>query len=360
VEEPSVADGFTNAHLTAAAGTEARCRSLLAVLREPILTTAADGRITGCNPAAVNLFGGTACLHGRSIQELLPFVVLSGGGEERSTWGGHLVDVTGRKLAVEVSRARLGDEQLPLVDLYVVHEVSRHIELNRLREQLLYSLAHELRGPLSVVDNSLSILAAERGNLSMTDLDQLLGTACRSVAVLRDLMDDLLCAGSIQSGHLRVAPRPIELSTILEDARLAVQPTLDARKQRVRAELPSGGQYVLADRRYGRQVFVQLLRNASKYSPEGEMIQVRAERAADHVRVTVEDRGPGISADQQAGLFERFYRVRPGYDEPGIGLGLAIARGIVEAHGGTIGVESQVGAGTSIWLTLPAAKGPVA
>jgi signal transduction histidine kinase len=73
------------------------------------------------------------------------------------------------------------------------------------------------------------------------------------------------------------------------------------------------------------------------------------------MRISVVDQGPGIPPEQQAGLFERFYRVRPDKDTPGVGLGLAIAKGIVEAHGGSIGIDSQVGAGTSVWFTLPKA-----
>jgi signal transduction histidine kinase len=73
------------------------------------------------------------------------------------------------------------------------------------------------------------------------------------------------------------------------------------------------------------------------------------------VRISVEDHGPGIPAEQQAGLFERFYRVRSDTDSPGVGLGLAIAKGIVEAHGGSIGIDSEVGSGTRVWFTLPSA-----
>ena len=73
------------------------------------------------------------------------------------------------------------------------------------------------------------------------------------------------------------------------------------------------------------------------------------------VRISVEDQGPGIAPEQQAGLFERFYRVRTDSDAPGVGLGLAIAKGIVEAHGGSIGIDSQVGNGTRVWFTLQSA-----
>jgi signal transduction histidine kinase len=111
----------------------------------------------------------------------------------------------------------------------------------------------------------------------------------------------------------------------------------------------------MADTRYARQVLTNLLANASKYSPERSVIRLVAEPNANMVRISVVDRGPGIPPEQQAGLFERFYRVRSDSDVPGVGLGLAIAKGIVEAHGGSIGIDSEVGSGTSVWFTLPRA-----
>ena len=112
----------------------------------------------------------------------------------------------------------------------------------------------------------------------------------------------------------------------------------------------------MADQRYARQVLTNLLTNASKYSPEHSIIRVRAEPAGTMLRISVEDQGPGIPPEHRAGLFERFYRVRAASDAPGIGLGLAIAKGIVEAHGGSIGVDSEVGRGTQVWFTLPSAR----
>jgi signal transduction histidine kinase len=353
-----VANRSTHTNLTDAAGTEARYRTLFAALREPVLLTSADGRIAGFNDAALSLFGSAARLYGRPIKEVLPFIVHAEVEEGKATWEGRLADVSARTLVLEVSRTRLGEAHLPDIDVYIVHDVSRYAELNRLREQLLYGVAHELRGPLAVLDSSLGILATEYGELSMSELDRMLNSARRSVAGLRDLMEDLLSAGSIQSGRFHVDLRSTELLAIVDDARVAVQPTLETREQRIECDVANGVCYVLANRPYTRQVLTHLLRNASKYSPAGEPIRVRAERTGGHVRVTVEDRGPGIAAEQQAGLFERYYRVRPGCDEPGIGLGLAIAKGIIEAHGGSIGIESQIGVGTSVWFTLPEAREP--
>ena len=102
--------------------------------------------------------------------------------------------------------------------VYVVHDISRHAEVNRLREQLLYSVAHELRGPLMVLDNALEILDMDYPGLSVEDFRQVLGTARRTARRMRTPMEDLLSAGSIQSGHFVVAPRTTELEGILVDA----------------------------------------------------------------------------------------------------------------------------------------------
>jgi signal transduction histidine kinase len=244
------------------------------------------------------------------------------------------------------------------MDVYVVHGDPRDDAANRSRERVLTGVAHELRGPLSVLENSLSILAAEHGALSAADIDRMLQSARRSVVGLRDLMDDLLTAGSIQAGDFRVYPQSVALSAIVEDALQAVQPLISMREQFIESDLAPDITDVLADRRSVRRVMAHLLRNASQYSPAGERIRMRAERADGRVRVAVDDRGPGIPSEQRAGLFERFYRVRPGYEEPGIGLGLAIAKGIIEAHGGSIGVETRVNLGTSVWFTLPEAREP--
>jgi len=132
-------------------------------------------------------------------------------------------------------------------------------------------------------------------------------------------------------------------------------PAIEGRGQGVEIDLPEQAQHVLADKRYARQVLTNLLANASKYSPEQSLIRVVVRPKTNMVRISVEDQGPGISPEQQAGLFERFYRVRSDTDAPGVGLGLAIAKGIVEAHGGSIGIDSELGSGTRVWFTLPRA-----
>jgi two-component system, OmpR family, phosphate regulon sensor histidine kinase PhoR len=150
-----------------------------------------------------------------------------------------------------------------------------------------------------------------------------------------------------------VRPKAAWLSSIVDEAALAAMPLLEARGQRLEQQLPADDLRVMADTQYVRQLVWNLLSNASKYSSDGDLIRLRAEAMEDRVRVTVEDQGQGIPIEQQRGLFERFYRAQSGAQTEGIGLGLAITKAIVDAHGGTIGVESAPGEGTRVWFTLP-------
>jgi signal transduction histidine kinase len=356
VEDAALVDGFgSGVAAEALASEEARHRALLAAIRTPIVSTTLDGRITGFNGAAVALLGSPARLYGRPIREVLPFA-----HDPRDPSGaemlGRLADATGRTVDLEVSRTLLHDSPERGSAVYVVHDISRHAEVNRLREQLLYNVAHELRGPLMVLDNALEILDTEYEALTAQEFVQVLGSARRTSSRIRTLMEDLLSAGSIQSGHFVVAPRPTVLKAIVDDAVEIARPSIEARQQSLKLSLPASGRTVLADRRYARQVLSNLLVNASKYSPEESVIRVIAKPTGNMMRIAVEDQGPGIAPEQQAGLFERFYRVRADTDAPGVGLGLAIAKGIVEAHGGSIGIETDVGTGTRVWFTLPAAR----
>jgi PAS domain S-box-containing protein len=338
----------------ALASREAHRRELLEAIRTPIVTTSLSGRVTGFNAAAIALLGSPARLYGRNIRDVLPFAPEP---QEPASGDvqGRLADATGRTVDLEVSRTVLHEDAAQGYAVYVVHDISRHAEVNRLREQLLYSVAHELRGPLMVLDNALEILDTEYPRLTDDEHAQVVGTARRTARRMRTLMEDLLSAGSIQSGHFVVAPRRTDVRSIIKDALEIVGHAIEARGQRLEIEVPANAPLVLADKRYARQVLTNLLANASKYSPEDSMIRVVVHPNSSVVRISVADQGPGIPPEQQAGLFERFYRVRADTDAPGVGLGLAIAKGIVEAHGGSIGIDSQVGSGTCVWFTLQSA-----
>lgn len=331
-------------------------QSLIAALVDAILVVDERGRISSVNERAALLLGRSG-LVGRMVQDVLPFLATSAQGDHR--WTGRLTDPFGAPVEVEVTRASIGDPTSTRAALYVVHDITQHAELNRMREQLLYSVAHELRGPLGVLENALDIIATDYADLSAEEHARMTGSALRTVKRLRTLMEDLLSAGSIQSGRFNIVPEPVDVRAIVDDAIETARPMLEERGQRVDVEV-ARGLSVSADPRYLRQVLTNLLENASKYAPHATSMRVTAQAQGGDVRISVADSGPGIPPEQLAGLFERFYRMRRDAAEPGIGLGLAIAKGIVEAHGGTIGIDSVVGKGTTVWFTLPGSREVVA
>jgi signal transduction histidine kinase len=340
-----------------AAGTasaEAEQRELIAAMPNPVLITDAGGSVTTVNRAGEEVFGARAI--GKRIDTLLPFVALPSGPGLVRAWRGRITNARGRAIDAEVQLSvvlRHGGASA----VYVVNDVSELATASRLREQLLYSVAHELRQPLTVLDNTLDILSREYVSLSTQEFETLLASSRRTVRRLRTLMDQLLSAGTIESGRFVLHLRPMPLRAIVDDAVDAARPEIESRDQRVEVAVDEDTT-VMADARYAQQVLANLLANASKYGPRNERIDVTAVRDGRVVRIAVADHGPGIPPEEQGDLFQRFYRVSATSAEPGIGLGLAIAKGIVDAHGGHIGVVSEPGHGTTVWFTMRLAETP--
>ena len=173
---------------------------------------------------------------------------------------------------------------------------------------------------------------------------------------LQTLVENVLDAGSIRAGRFSIHPRPADLGLVLDSAAATLQPLLEEKRQRLETDLPPTLPAVLADERRITQVFANLLSNASKFGPEGDRIVVSAAAREEDVLVKVSDSGPGIPLPEQGELFERYFRSSSSArSSPGTGLGLAISKAIVEAHGGTVGLESDPRQGTTIWFTLPLA-----
>jgi signal transduction histidine kinase len=174
---------------------------------------------------------------------------------------------------------------------------------------------------------------------------------------LEHLVENLLDAGSIEAGTFQIRPMPASLGDCLQEALVFVQPLLDSKRQQIIPQLLASADRVLADPRRTGQVLANLIANASKYSPEATRVFIASSTQRGYVRVTVRDEGPGIPDDEQARLFQRFFRSREVRDQAGgLGLGLSICRAIVHAQGGEISLESTVGAGTSVHFTLPKAR----
>jgi signal transduction histidine kinase len=225
---------------------------------------------------------------------------------------------------------------------------------------VLATVAHELRGPLTALAQSSELLAEDFLHLDPEQIKSMLGAMHRRTLWLQGLVENLLCAATIREGRLRLYRQSLSLSDLLADVEAVVGPILAQREQRLRIRMSQRMPEVLADSRRLGQVLVNLILNASKFGVASTPIDVTITTRNGAVRVSVADRGPGVSLEQVDRLFEPYYRApeSAASGKDGVGLGLSIVKSIVEAHGGDVGLESRRGGGARFWFSIPTVGHP--
>ena len=221
----------------------------------------------------------------------------------------------------------------------------------RAREDLLAIVSHDLRNPLSAVIMSTSLIKTRLLAGKLERADEYLDRTFRAAERMRVLIDDLLDAASIESGRFIINRAPHPIGGIVTDVVEMLGPMAKERSIELHADVP-GSPVVDCDRKRVMQVLSNLVGNAIKFTPAKGSILICASEEDAHIKVTVSDTGPGISKDQVPHLFDRYWK-GPSRDGGGAGLGLYIVKGIVEAHGGSVSVESSPGEGTSFSFSLP-------
>jgi signal transduction histidine kinase len=223
--------------------------------------------------------------------------------------------------------------------------------LERLRRDLVANVSHELKTPLSALQAHLENLLDRVEEPNPALLEVMLQQSER----LSRLVDELLELSRLESGDRPLELEPIRLAPIVERVVKEIEVARPDRDVEIRNEVPSDLPAVEADRERIHQVLFNLLDNAHRFTPPGGVVTVSAVRENGSCEVSVEDTGPGIPAEHLPLVFERFYRVDPSRsrDDGGTGIGLAIARSVVEAHGGRIWAESALGAGSTFRFVLP-------
>ena len=247
-------------------------------------------------------------------------------------------------LALSMENGRLREE---------LEMVRSHDEANRLKAEVISTLAHELRTPLTSIKGYSSALLMEGAEFDRATQREFLGIIDEECDVLRDLIHDLLESSMIDAGFLRLEMQPVRLP------RLALGVLEDFARQdtghRFLADFPSEFPLVDADPQRIVQVLRNLIDNAVKYSPDGGLVVVRGVARPVEVEISVADQGVGLAPEHLNRLFEKYFRVKSGLGRHvvGTGLGLPIARAIVESHGGRIWAESVLGQGTTLFFTIP-------
>ncbi len=267
-----------------------------------------------------------------------------------------LLTTVGNQLGVAIENVRLARQAA---------EIELLRELDRLRSELLANISHELRTPLGLIKVFCTTLLRQDADFDAATQREFLGDIREETDKLEELVDNLLDLSRMQRGQLRLDARPTDLSQLARKVMKALeiqmaQPdghavTHSGCPHYLVHDFPPASLVALVDSRLVEQVLRNLLSNAIKYSPEGGRITVRGRADKDDLIIEVSDQGVGISASDMEHVFERFYRVDNELTQSvrGAGLGLPVCKGIVEAHGGRMWVESEPGVGSTFYFSLP-------
>ena len=230
-------------------------------------------------------------------------------------------------------------------------EKRRRAELvSQAREEVLGVVAHDLRNPLSLIVTTTELLQEE--DLEPAKRKQILDIAMRAGKQMNRLIEDLLDTVHLASGKLSLDLEDVEVCAVLRQAEETFRPIAHKNGIHLTAKAPDQKVWVRADPLRVSQVLGNLIGNAIKFTPHSGRVDYGAAVDGSEIAFHVRDTGPGIPPEQRAHLFEQFWQARRS-DKRGVGLGLTIAKSIVDAHGGRIWCESEVGAGSTFYFTLP-------
>ena len=329
----------------------------LSAFPDPILAYTLDKKFSFTNPAAERLL---AKLNGHLPDVLLPEVdnVLRGAPDflPASFEKAIALRLHGYDLHLLPRIIGMRDEAGNLFGAaMILQDVTRFRLMDEVKTNLVSTVSHELKTPLTSIRMGLHLLLEERiGSLNTKQTELLLAAREDSERLLK-IINDLLDLARLESNTAertfqKVYPKSL-ITSVVQD----LEPTVEAHGCRLKSEAEADLEPVAVDVQQIRHVFSNLVSNAAKHSQPGSEILIRARRIGEGIRFSVIDRGNGIPLEYQSKIFERFFRI-PGTERGGVGLGLAIAREIVQSHGGTIGLESRSGDGSEFYFDLPLAE----
>lgn len=339
-----------------------RLNALLQSIVEGVVTYGATGEISFWSEGARNLLGWSSDeAIGQHVNMLFSMAE-----DDRAQFLDH-IPPTGQKKQIGILTREGKPVVLALTDselippggdtvqvALVFRDVTEEEAVRRLRSYFLANISHEFRTPLSTLIASMELLLDEREKFTLAEVRQLLRPTHVSLLSLQTLIDNLLESSSIEAGQFVLRVRTFHIHEALENAVNIAQPLLERREQALSlAESPQLPE-VEGDPTRLTQVLVNLIINASKYSPIGQPIELQLRKQEDTLYVGVADRGPGIPPAERSNLFRSFVRLDSGdQGQYGIGLGLFVVKTIVEAHGGQVGIGDRPDGGSLFWFEIP-------
>ncbi|MCP4424020.1 MAG: GAF domain-containing protein [Chloroflexi bacterium] len=327
---------------------------------DPILITNLDGKIIEVNHQASQFMGhDRADLRQRNIKELHPPEtewpdVDSIMPDKATMLTNQVVNQGGEKTDVEVYAKRALFDNNEFLQ-WIYHDISKQVELEKMREDLTAMLFHDLQSPLGNVITSLELLQLELPPDSNSTLWAMLDIAMRSSRRLQTLIRSLLDINQLEAGHPVSERTLVDIYKLVSDVSEIERPNFEKRAVEFVHRLPPDLPYVYAEEDMVRRVLVNLVDNALKYGQDSREItlEVTAVPEKNEALFLIQDQGKGIPKQYRQSIFDKFERVQKGDESKGLGLGLAFCRLAVEAHGGRIWVDDAPGGGARFNFTLP-------
>jgi two-component system, OmpR family, phosphate regulon sensor histidine kinase PhoR len=330
--------------------------AMLDTMQEAVVAITADGVVRWSNSVMQRIAGtqiraGRPLIHSLRDPELLACV--RGAFERRELCIGRAsLLAPGRVFEINAAPLPSGGA------LVVLHDVTGIEAAQISRREFVANVSHELRTPLTSIQGYVETLV-EDPNPKPEITREFLQIILKNATRMNRLTEDLLALASVESPNYKLTPQPTRASALVKDAIQSLAGIMgDSGVKLQSAGAPN--EFVMADPDAMTQVFGNLIENSLKYAKEGKRIRVGATLLASEIKFTVQDYGPGIASEHLERIFERFYRVDKARsrESGGTGLGLAIVKHIVQAHGGRIWVESELGSGAAFHFTLPMVHQP--
>jgi two-component system phosphate regulon sensor histidine kinase PhoR len=337
---------------------QAQLLTIISSMSDGLIAMDHQQRILITNAAAHELMAfRTPDARGKQIWEVVPLEGVLKGVTEVSLTGQRKTvpvgPVNNRYLEVTITRLPLR----PAGFIIVAHDITEARRYEELRKEFVANVSHELRTPLSVIKGYVETLR----DGAIDDREravQYLATLERHTEQLTNLVDDLLSLSRLDSAPAAVpSPRPVQLGRVVARVAELMRPAAEKKGHKLVVDLGDGVHPVVGNAEYLERAIGNLVENAIKYTKEDGLIRVTVGGDQDHSTVEVADNGIGIAAEDLPRIFERFYRAERSRSREmgGTGLGLSIVKHIVQAHQGTIDVQSTPGQGSTFRLTFPAA-----
>ncbi len=326
---------------------------------DPILITNWEGEILEANRKAVLTSDySKKDLHSMLIDKLHQIdykLVGDGFSQLRSgktfSYESRLLTASGHEVPIQVYVRQIQTEETTALQ-WILRDITEEKKLDTLRDDLTSMIYHDLRSPLANVVSSLDILDTmlPPGDTAMKSL---LEISIRSTERIQRMTESLLDMSLLEAGQPIAKPTPVSVAKLIYEAVEAIVSTVNNKNQSISYKLSDNLPAVMVDQDMIRRVVTNLLENASKYSALGSNIEVGSRLQDEMVYIWVYDHGQGIPASETERIFDKFTRLKSGNGPKGLGLGLAYCRLAVQAHGGKIWVESELGVGSRFVFTLP-------